>query len=187
MYVETTLVVGPGTDLLEQEAVRQFLVAPCEETFTPLFHCFAPRMLRYFGLRGCDKPLAEDLTQEVMLAAYSHAGTVRDASRFRAWLYGIGRNKYLMYLRLEDRSLEHVELESLSDTLRAVGFDPFSRSVLYESLAMLDPVSRRILVMRYLDGLEYHELAEVLDMPLGTIQWKLFDTKKKLARWMIGK
>jgi RNA polymerase sigma-70 factor (ECF subfamily) len=187
MHDETTLVAGPESDLREQEAVRLFLLTPSEETFTPLFHCFAPRMLRYFGLRGCDQSVAEDLTQEVMLAAYRLSGTIRDAQRFRAWLYGIGRNKYLMHLRMEDRGLERVELESLSDTLHAAAVDPYSRSVLYESLAMLDPVSRRILVMRYLDGLEYHELAEVLDMPLGTVQWKLFDTKKKLARWLIGK
>jgi DNA-directed RNA polymerase specialized sigma24 family protein len=41
---------------------------------------------------------------------------------------------------------------------------------LYESLATLDAVSRRILLLRYLDGLEYHEIAEVMKMPLGTVQ-----------------
>jgi RNA polymerase sigma factor (sigma-70 family) len=92
-----------------------------------------------------------------------------------------------MHVRLEERSLERVELEGLSETLRGAAFDPYSRSVLYESLAMLDEVSRRMLVLRYLDGLEYHELAQLLDMPLGTVQWKLFDTKKKLAKWLMSK
>jgi DNA-directed RNA polymerase specialized sigma24 family protein len=55
---------------------------------------------------------------------------------------------------------------------------------LYESLATLDAVSRRILLLRYMDGLEYHEIAEVMKMPLGTVQWKVFDSKKKLAKWM---
>jgi len=187
MRGEPTPATGQEAEPLEYEVVRMFLHAPSEATFTPLFHCFGPRMLRYFELRGCDKALAEDLTQEVMLAAYSQAGTIREARSFRAWIYGIGRNKHLMHLRKEGRSLERVELEGLSDTLQATAVDPLSRSVLYESLALLEAVSRRILALRYLDGLEYHEIAEVLEMPLGTVQWKVFDTKKKLAKWMTGK
>ncbi len=179
--------MAPDTVSLEQQAVEIFLRKPSEVTFTPLFHCFAPRMLRYFALRGCEKALAEDLTQEVMLTAYRQSGTIRDAHSFRGWLYGVGRNKHLMYLRHEGRSTEPVELEGLSDPLYAAAFDPLSRSVLHQSLAMLDPVSRQILELRYLDGLEYREIGQVLEMPLGTVQWKLFDAKKKLAKWMNGK
>ena len=82
------------------------------------------------------------------------------------------------------RTILVYEFDELSESLLAAGCDPLSRSVLYESLATLDAVSRRILLLRYMDGLEYHEIAEVMKMPLGTVQWKVFDSKKKLAKWM---
>jgi RNA polymerase sigma-70 factor (ECF subfamily) len=171
---------------LEQELVGLFFAAPSDATFTPVFQRFAPRMLRYFELRGCPKAVAEDLTQEVMLAAFRQTATIRDPARFRAWLYGVARHKHLMHLRRECHNPDIVEFDELSESLLAASWDPLSRSVLYQSLATLDAVSRRILLLRYLDGLEYHEIAEVMKIPLGTVQWKVFDSKKKLARWMGG-
>lgn len=168
----------------EQELVGLFFAAPSDATFTPVFLRFAPRMLRYFELRGCSKAVAEDLTQEVMLAAFRQTATIRDPARFRAWLYGVARHKHLMHIRRQCHNPEMVEFDELSESLLAAGCDPLSRSVLYESLATLDAVSRRILLLRYMDGLEYHEIAEVMKMPLGTVQWKVFDSKKKLAKWM---
>ncbi len=141
-------------------------------------------MLRYFELRGCAKAVAEDLTQEVMLAAFRQTASVRDPGRFRAWLYGVARHKYLMHIRREGHTPEMVEFDELSESLLVAQSDPLARSVLYESLKTLDAVSRRILLLRYMDGLEYHEIAEVMEMPLGTVQWKVFDSKKKLAKWM---
>jgi RNA polymerase sigma-70 factor (ECF subfamily) len=169
---------------LEQELVGLFFANPSEATFTPLFQRFAPRMLRYFQLRGCTKAIAENLTQEVMLAAFRQTSTLQNPAKFRAWLYGVARHKHLMHLRRECYNPEFVEFDEWSESLLAASSDPLSRSVLYESLATLDAVSRRILLLRYLDGLEYHEIAEVMKMPLGTVQWKVFDSKKKLAKWM---
>jgi DNA-directed RNA polymerase specialized sigma24 family protein len=37
------------------------------------------------------------------------------------------------------------------------------------------------MMLRYIDELEYHEIAEMVDLPLGTVQWKIFNSKKKLA------
>ena len=37
------------------------------------------------------------------------------------------------------------------------------------------------MMLRYIEGLEYHEIAAVLDLPIGTVQWKIHNSKKKLA------
>jgi RNA polymerase sigma-70 factor (ECF subfamily) len=184
VFAETTPAIGPHAATAEIEIVRSFIEGPSEATFVPVFLIFAPRILRYFELRGCSTPVAEDLTQDVMLVLYRRAGTVRDISSVPAWAYGIARNTLLMHLRRQGRRVEQVELEGLCDRLPAKSFDPLAKSMLHESLKSLDVDSRRILEMRYLDGLEYHEIAAVLTMPLGTVQWKAFDAKKKLAKWM---
>jgi DNA-directed RNA polymerase specialized sigma24 family protein len=38
------------------------------------------------------------------------------------------------------------------------------------------------MTLRFIEELEYHDIAEVLGLPLGTVQWKIFNSKKKLAR-----
>ena len=49
-------------------------------------------------------------------------------------------------------------------------------------MAALDAEERQIMMLRYVEELEYHDIAEVLGLPLGTVQWKIFNSKKKLAR-----
>lgn len=170
--------------ITEAAAVQDFLAEPSQELFGPVFRLYAPRLLRFFELRGCDRELAEDLTQDTMLAAYRRAGFARDHANFRAYVYGIARNHHLMHLRRLGRSGDRVELEAIGDTLVSALPDLFARSMLAQSLQRLEVISRQILTLRYLDGLEYHEIAEVLGMPTGTVQWKVFDAKKKLAEWM---
>jgi len=186
MRTQVGTAAGPDAVAVELDIIAQFLDAPSERTFGPVFRWFAPRLLRYFALRGCEKSLAEDLTQDAMLIAYRQPQDVRCHSNFRAWLFGVARNTHLMYLRHEGRCAERVEFEGLVDKLQAPSVDPLARSVLLESFEILDSVSQRILELRYLDGLEYHEIAEVLRLPLGTVQWKVFDSKKKLGKWMSG-
>ena len=40
---------------------------------------------------------------------------------------------------------------------------------------------REIMMLRYIDELEYHEISELVGLPQGTVQWKIFNAKKKLA------
>ena len=48
-------------------------------------------------------------------------------------------------------------------------------------MAWLNPEERQIMMLRYVDDLEHHEIAAVLGLPLGTVQWKVFQTTRKLA------
>ncbi|MBI5282403.1 MAG: RNA polymerase sigma factor [Candidatus Solibacter usitatus] len=170
----------------ESSAVGLFLQAPSPGSYAPVFRLFAPRLVRYFRLRGCAVHLAEDLVQEVMLAVFRQAHLLRSHESFRAWIYRIARNAHLMHLRRAGRSAGTVEIDGLQDHLPVSGPDGYLRSLLRQSLAALDPLSRRILALRYIDGLEYHEISTVLDMPMGTVQWRVFQCKKKLARMMKG-
>jgi RNA polymerase sigma factor (sigma-70 family) len=45
----------------------------------------------------------------------------------------------------------------------------------------LEPAEREMMLLRYLEGFEYHEIASMLNIPVGTVQWKIFHSKRKLA------
>src|ERR1700676_1247933 len=76
----------------EAEAMETFLESPNEESFTELFLTLTPQLVSFYRSHGCGMDMSEDLSQEVMLIVYRKAGQLRDRTRFRSWLFAIGRN-----------------------------------------------------------------------------------------------
>ncbi|MCS6953978.1 MAG: sigma-70 family RNA polymerase sigma factor [Bryobacterales bacterium] len=168
--------------LFEDEAVDRFLREPSEESYGQLFRALAPRLLCYFRTRGCPTELAEDLAQEVMWTVYQRSWMLRRLERFRPWLYKVMRNVLLQHLRRSRRDVATVALGKETAELPAPVADPLAGSQFSEWMASLAPDEREILTLRYVDELEYHEIAEVLGLPTGTVQWKIFNAKKKLIK-----
>ncbi len=165
----------------EQEAVERFLDAPGEDSFRELFRATAPRVARYFRTRGCDRELAEDLTQEVMLTVFSQIGRLRKKELFRPWLFKIAKNALLQHFRRSGREVATVDLDPGRHESGGVPADSLAGSRFQEWMAWLEPDERRIMTLRYVEELEYHEIAELLEIPIGTAQWKVFHSKRKLA------
>lgn len=165
----------------EKELVRSFLADPCEERFGEVFRAVAPRILTWFRVRGCDKALAEDLTQEVMLTVFRQARHLRNPDLFRPWLYRIVKNALLQHVRRNGRRIETVRMDSAGASTAADETDPLLPAQFAEWMAFLDAGEREMMMLRYVDELEYHEIAEALGVPRGTVQWKVFNAKKKLA------
>ncbi len=167
--------------MTEQDAIQSFLAEPSEETFSALFRFIAPRIIGYFRVRGCDVSLAEDLTQEVMLAVYRQSKTLREKEFFLPWLFKIARNALLQHVRREGRQIPTTELDIRRHDPGVPADDLVVRSRFAEWMEWLQPDEREVLMLRYVEGLEYHEIASALGIPLGTVQWRIFNCKKKLA------
>jgi RNA polymerase sigma-70 factor (ECF subfamily) len=162
--------------------IDRFLQDPSEESYRGLFQVLMPRMIAYFRVRGCGREVAEDLAQEVMLAAYTRSSGLRSRALFRPWIYKIARNTFLQWLRRNSREVETVELEAALWQAESRSPDPFRMLQFSQWMAALDTDERQIMLLRYVEEMEYHDIAEVLGMPIGTVQWKIFNSKKKLAR-----
>jgi RNA polymerase sigma-70 factor (ECF subfamily) len=74
-----------------------------------------------------------------------------------------------------------VELKTAEAGSPAKQPDPLLSAQFAEWMAFLEEDEREIMMLRYIDELEYHEIAELLGLPQGTVQWKIFNAKKKLA------
>jgi RNA polymerase sigma-70 factor (ECF subfamily) len=164
-----------------QPAVERFLGAPGEESFGGLFHAVAPAVMNFFHLRGYEHALAEDLTQEVMVAVYLGVGGLRENELFRAWLFGIARNVGLRHLRDNRRRPATVPYSTDAEETCAAEADPLRGPQMAEWMEVLEPEEREIMLLRYMEELEYHEIASLLRISIGTVQWKVFRARKKLA------
>lgn len=171
----------------EEETIARFLSAGDEGAFSALFRAVAPQVLRYFRVRGCLPDIAEDLLQEVMIAVYKHRRDLRDARLFRPWLFKIARNAMLQYRRHQTREVPTVEYAEISGNLAGAPIDVLASAQLEQWMTCLTEEEQQILMLRYIEGLEYLEIAEVLDAPLGTVQWRIFNAKRKLIRFSRGR
>jgi RNA polymerase sigma-70 factor (ECF subfamily) len=125
---------------------------------------------------------AEDLTQQVFLIAHTHAHTVRAAHCVRAWLFAVLRSCYSRLLRrrqpLPAASVElDVNLLAADEASDAV--DPAQLQAAIDELA---DEFKIVVLMFYFEYLPYRQIAEQLDVPIGTVMSRLARAKAHLRR-----
>jgi RNA polymerase sigma factor (sigma-70 family) len=174
-----------GVKLLEEkQAIELFLETRTEESFCALFESFYTRIRRYYLLRGLETTIAEELAQNVMFIAYQRAGDVRDKGLFCGWLFKVAKNEMLRYWRQQRARREIAEFEPLSEYLAEMlttEMETLRNSDFTDWMGYLEPAEREIVILRFVEELSYEELAVALAIPIGTVKWRLFNAKKKLA------
>ena len=174
----------PNERFRRDEAVaNRFFDGPTDDAFTDLFNTFSPQLVAFFRSRDCELALAEDLAQEVMLSVYRKAMQIRDGSLFRPWLLKVARNALYRHYAKQAREVETVDLPNGTDRLLAASHRPTGTPT-FEFLhwmAFLDSRERELMTLRFVEQWEYHEIAAAQAIPIGTVQWRVFNAKKKLA------
>jgi RNA polymerase sigma-70 factor, ECF subfamily len=178
--------------VLSQRHVREavvtdeFLDDPNERSFTALFNVFAPQLIAFFRARSREFALAEDLTQEVMLTVYRKARQVRDRTLFRAWLFKIAQNALRRHYGRLTREVETMDLADVANRLEMASHHPAGTPgfEFRDWMSHLDAREQDVMILRFVEQWEYHEIAAVRGTPIGTVQWRIFNSKKKLARYL---
>lgn len=131
-------------------------------------------------------PDAEDVAQEAFVRAYRALGQFRGASSFKTWLYQIAANVARTYAtRRVGRAETSAETETGSIFDRTPSRDDFERGVLVReqvtrALAALPDDWREAVVLRDMQGLDYREIAAVLNVPIGTVESRIFRGRERL-------
>jgi RNA polymerase sigma-70 factor (ECF subfamily) len=130
-----------------------------------------------------DERDAWDLAQEGFLKAWHSIHLFEGRSSFYTWLYSITVNLAISSLRRKGRR-EEVELnDAIPSSLPGPGVN-YQRTEIREqvnaALAKLSPEHRAVVVLKELEDLQYHEIAEVLNLSMGTVMSRLFYGRKKL-------
>jgi len=168
--------------LQDCEIVERFLGQADDDSFNAVFHVFSPQLVAFFHRRGLENGIAEDLAQEVMLTVYRKAGQLRDHKLFRAWLFKVARNAACRYFAQRMREVPTVDVADIGDFLPAPNHSPFEPTAEFKDwMKFLDAHERETMTLRFIEEWEYHEIAAAQAIPIGTVQWRVFNSKKKLA------
>src|SRR5919202_6334353 len=138
-----------------------------------------------------DAAMAEDLVQDTMLKAYRSWRQYRPGTNAKGWLLTILRNTFIndyRRRRLEPVATDNLEAVEPYAIYRSVqDTDPegtfFSRIVdekVLEAVDALPPEFREVLVLSDMEGMRYAEIAEALQIPVGTVKSRLFRARRQL-------
>lgn len=146
----------------------------------------------YFFLYGMiGRPQdAQDLAQEVFIKAYFHIHSYKPDYSFSSWLYRIATNHCLDELRKQKR-VQCIRQENGSHeedsfahhrTPESIYLEKERNAVLHKYIMELDESYRAVLVLRYIEHLSYKEISHILDVPVTTVQMRLYRAHKKLRK-----
>jgi len=144
-----------------------------------LYELYGPKVFRLM-VRMVGSQDAVDLTQQVFLQVYRKMHQFAGNSKFGTWLYRVAVNEALQYRRRQQN--RPVTQPLLSDVpSRKKGGEAFeARESLEFALAAIEPELREIFLLREVEQLSYDTLAEVLEMPAGTVASRLNRARREL-------
>jgi RNA polymerase sigma-70 factor (ECF subfamily) len=162
---------------------------PLRARFEALVLPEVPAMYRVAArLAGRDK--AEDAVQEAVLRAWRYFDTFQEGRRARPWLMTILRNVVYEHGRRSKRRLKTSSLDvyGADNVVGAGGGAPREHLTDEEILAALDQLPeeyRAVVVLTCVEGFKYREVADALDIPIGTVMSRLH-RGRRLLRFHLG-
>ncbi|MCZ7605944.1 MAG: RNA polymerase sigma factor [Planctomycetota bacterium] len=173
------------TALSDEELVKRILRG--ESSFYEHVVKRFERLVYGFMLRKIsDVGVAQDLAQETFLIGYENLPRLKDHQRLKSWLMGIAGN-------LVRDHYKRRKMAGMPDGMdvELTGLDPLQSAeqqerheVLYKALAGLSERYRAVLVKRYLEGLEYPQIAEDLGLSVGAVEVCMHRARKSLGAAM---
>jgi RNA polymerase sigma-70 factor (ECF subfamily) len=131
-----------------------------------------------------DAQLAEDAAQETFIQAWLHLSSYRPQASLRNWLYRIAVNTATDMLRKEKRilpnALEDLPLNDPQPGPEALYFEEERIAFIQKAVLSLPDACRVVLVLREYEGLSYHEIADTMNIPVGTVMSRLNYARKLL-------
>lgn len=134
---------------------------------------------------------AEDLTQEICARLYTALCAKDDIVSVEKFVWAVARNTLVNYYRGKTRYGIGVDIDDMRDTLCDDGQSPEDEIIAKETvlklqneIAYLSKIQRTVLVMFYYDGMKQKDIAEKLDIPVGTVKWHISEAKNELKKGM---
>ncbi|MES3008801.1 MAG: sigma-70 family RNA polymerase sigma factor [Pseudomonadota bacterium] len=163
-------------------AIRSVAQSEDRQAFQKLYVHFAP-LIKAFLAKGMsartDRSLAEEMTQEVMLKVWRKADSFNSSkASVNTWIFTIARNTRIDFIRRNERADRTIDIEDIWH--EADSPEPLVElqqrrveAIVRQSLDTLPAEQALVLEKAFIESLSHNEIAEELDLPLGTVKSRI--------------
>lgn len=179
--------VGAMAKPVEQTAYDDLVVQAKSDpdALARIYELYYDRIYRFCVHRLYNKSTAEDITSSVFLTV---AGTIRDFKGctehdFRCWLYAIAANQANAYIRKTSRRkrlMENALAVRRASEAEEAEWSELDWPTLYAAILKLKPQHQTIVTLRFFEGMDYDEIARVVDARPGTVRVTLHRILRRL-------
>lgn len=165
-----------------------------QKAYSELMTLYWNKIEKFFSLKLLSKEDVEDLSIATFSKAFDKLESYNDSFAFSTWIQTIAHNTLIDFFRKKDQKTVSIDEDKEDD--ESIGIDIVDSSLDPEDnliqkqknkhiaslVHRLKPHYRELIIMRYLDELSYAEIAQKLDMPLGSVKAKLFRARDILLQ-----
>jgi RNA polymerase sigma-70 factor (ECF subfamily) len=149
---------------------------------------------RFMAYLTRDTELAEELTQETFASAWANIDSFKARSSFKTWLHRIAYRKFIDSKRSQRRDAAFVAALDVENDNATQASDPLQRltadehtHLLYEAMHSLKQDEYIAILLHYIQGLSFRQVAKVLNLPVGTVKWQNSRALKTLRQYLSGR
>jgi RNA polymerase sigma-70 factor (ECF subfamily) len=156
-------------------------------------------LVNYLGRMTGERESALDFAQDIFLKAFASLGSYRPAFKFSTWLFKIASNHMIDHWRkkrIPTLSLDasygdgdcelHIQVEDPGASVARKYELAELRARIEKALERIPESLRELFVLRHVNEFSYEEIAEIKDLPVGTVKNRVFQVKELLRRQLEG-
>jgi RNA polymerase sigma-70 factor, ECF subfamily len=181
--------VDPERSQATDESIATRVQAGEGELFGILMERYEPKLTRYGRRFLSNTDNITDIVQDVFISAYQNINSFDVSRRFSPWIYRIAHNAYVNALKKRSRTpITLFDFDALM--AHTVYEDPDEeerdrvaiKQMIEKCLEDITPKYKEILVLRYFEELDYKEISDILEVPMGTVSVRLKRAREQLKK-----
>lgn len=158
-------------------------MAKKRESFISYYNQFKDKIYAYFLYRvGFDIKLAEDLTSEAFLKAFKKFEDFDLDKPFQPWIFAISHNHLVNHYKASKREVPLDEIEGLAKSAGVKYEEKFELERVMKIINQMEESDKEVLLLRYVQGLDNSEIAEVLEKEEGAVRTQISRSLFKLRQ-----
>ena len=173
-----------------------------EGAFRELVDRHTDSLINFFTYQSGNRAVAEDCTQEVWSRMFRSRNDYEPRARFRTFLFRVARNLWIDTLRTGNRRRREIQISSDESGEGAGGGDPLAflagpelppdqhlregelAGALARALGKLPSEMREVFILGGIEGVGYAEIADTLEIPIGTVKSRMFNAVRRLREML---
>ncbi len=190
-HAQLKLVPQPSPESISDEEIKTIAARDKDRAFDLLVRKYRDRIYYHALYITKDSQEAFDVAQDVFVRGYHEARLFDDGFRMKAWLFRVCTNRCYNIVRDKHRRGGILDRLGKADEALRVHHKAIDSVIAQElsaemmgAMEQLSEEHRTILILRYYDDLSYQEIADTLEVKLGTVMSRLSRAKVKLAEFL---